>query len=58
VRGQPVIGAGISRDGRTVLIDENALEGPASGGRVARIPFAGGRSKVLIAHGSQASWNG
>jgi hypothetical protein len=57
VRGQPVMGGGISRDGRTVLIDENALEGPASNGRVATISFAGGRSKLLIAHGSQASWN-
>jgi hypothetical protein len=57
-RGQPVIGAGISRDGRTVLIDENALEGPASDGRVASIPFIGGRSRILVAHGSQASWNG
>jgi hypothetical protein len=50
--------AGLSRDGRTVLIDEQALQGPASDGRVARIPFAGGHAKVLIAHGSQASWNG
>jgi hypothetical protein len=30
----------------------------ASSGRVALIPFTGGRSKVLVAHGSQASWNG
>lgn len=58
VRGRTVQGAGISLDGRTLLIDENAFEEPSSSGRVASVPFAGGRSKVLIAHGSQASWNG
>ncbi len=58
VRGRPVMAGGISRDGRTVLIDEGALEGPQSSGRVATIPFAGGRSQVLVAHGSQAGWNG
>jgi hypothetical protein len=52
------MGAGIASDGRTVLIDENGLQGPASGGRVATIPFTGGRRRLLIAHGSQASWNG
>jgi hypothetical protein len=57
VRGRPVVGSGISRDGRTLLIDENALEEPPSNGRVASIPFAGGHSRVLIAHGSQSSWN-
>jgi hypothetical protein len=58
VRGRPVMAGGISRDGRTVLIDEGALEGPQSSDRVATIPFAGGRSQVLVAHGSQAGWNG
>lgn len=57
VRGEPVVGAGLSRDGSTVLIDEKSFEGPPSGGRVAQIPFAGGRSRVLVAHGSQAGWN-
>jgi hypothetical protein len=57
VRGQPVTAAGLSRDGSTVLIDEKSFEGPPSGGRVAQIPFAGGRPKVLVAHGAQASWN-
>jgi hypothetical protein len=58
VHGRAVQGAGISRDGRTVLVDENAFEQPPSAGRVATIPFTGGRSRVLIAHGSQGSWNG
>jgi len=57
VGGLPVMGAGLSRDGHTVLIDEHALGDPASDGRVAEIPFTGGHSKVLVAHGSQASWN-
>lgn len=57
VRGQPVMAAGISGDGRTVLIDEKGFEGPPSGGRVSSIPFVGGRPRVLVAHGSQASWN-
>ncbi len=57
VRGQPVQGAGLSRDGATLLIDEKGFEGPPSDGRVATVPFAGGRPRVLVAHGSQASWN-
>lgn len=57
VRGRSVEGAGISSDGSSLLIDENALEVSPSSGRVAVIPFAGGRSKVIVAHGSQASWN-
>jgi hypothetical protein len=52
-----LIGAGISRDGRTVLIDQGSFEEPPSSGRVLAIPFAGGRAKVLVAHGAQASWN-
>ncbi len=55
---QPLQAAGISADGGTLLIDEGGFEGPASGGRVATLPFAGGKSTVLVAHGSQAGWNG
>jgi len=58
VRGRSVEAGGISRDGSTVLVDEDGLEGPPSGGRVALVPFAGGRAKVLLTHGAQASWNG
>ena len=57
VHGRPVTAAGISRDGFWVLVDENPFEPPSSG-RVAEIPFTGGASTVLIAHGAQASWNG
>jgi hypothetical protein len=58
VRGRSVIGAGLSGDGTQVLVDEGGLNEPASGGRVAVMPFSGGRSTVLVAHGSQASWDG
>ncbi|HEX4483012.1 MAG TPA: hypothetical protein VH081_04440 [Solirubrobacteraceae bacterium] len=54
----PLQAAGLSSDGSTILIDEGGDEGPASEGRVATMPFAGGLSKVLVAHGSQSSWNG
>ncbi|HEX3519628.1 MAG TPA: hypothetical protein VHT29_11410 [Solirubrobacteraceae bacterium] len=57
VHGQPVQAAGLSRDGSTVLVNEKGFEGPPSEGRVAAIPFAGGRPRVLVAHGSQAGWN-
>jgi hypothetical protein len=56
-RNQSVVGAGISRDGGTLLVDLGSFEGPPSSGRVASIPFAGGRPTVLVAHGGQASWN-
>jgi Tol biopolymer transport system component len=57
VRGRSVVGAGISRDGRTLLIEEGSFLEEASAGRVATVPFAGGRSRVLVSHGAQASWN-
>lgn len=57
VHGRAVQGAGISSSGSTLLIDEGGLFQAPSKARVASIPFAGGRSHVLIAHGSQGSWN-
>jgi Tol biopolymer transport system component len=50
--------AGLSSDGSTILLDEGGDQGPASEGRVATLPFAGGSTTVLVTHGSQASWNG
>jgi hypothetical protein len=55
--GSAVIGAGISADGSTLLIDEGSFEQPPSQGRIAAIPFAGGHPRVLVAHASQASWD-
>jgi hypothetical protein len=54
----PLQAAGMTSDGSTLLVNEGGVDGPASEGRVATLPFAGGRSTVLAAHGSQASWNG
>lgn len=54
----PLQAAGLSTDGTTVLVNEGGVDGPASEGRVATLPFAGGHSTVLVARGSQASWNG
>ncbi len=57
VHGRAVVGAGISASGSTLLVDENVLFQPPSKARVATVPFAGGSSHVLVAHGAQASWN-
>lgn len=54
----PLQAAGISSDGGTLLVNEGGGNGPASEGRVATLPFAGGRATVLVANGSQASWTG
>jgi Tol biopolymer transport system component len=56
--GRSVVADGISRDGATVLIDEGGFEEESSQGRIATIPFSGGRSSVLVAHGAEGSWNG
>lgn len=53
----PLLGVGLSRDGRTVLVEEGGLEGPAFGDKLATVPFAGGRPRVLVAHAVQASWS-
>jgi Tol biopolymer transport system component len=55
--GQSVVGAGLSQDGTTVLIDAQGIEGPPSSGLIASMPFGGGPATRLVAHGSQASWN-
>jgi Tol biopolymer transport system component len=59
VHGQSVLGAGISASGNTLLVDQGAFEQPPSHAHVVAVPFAGGGgAKVLVANGSQASWNG
>ncbi|HSZ13132.1 MAG TPA: hypothetical protein VK790_03760 [Solirubrobacteraceae bacterium] len=55
--GRSAIAAAISADGSTLLVDEGSFEEPASHGRIAAVPFAGGPPKVLVAHGAEASWN-
>jgi hypothetical protein len=57
VHGRTVQAAGISSDGSTLLVDAGSFEQAPSSGRIVTVPFAGGHATVLIAHGSQASWN-
>jgi hypothetical protein len=57
VRGRAVVGTGISRSGRTLLVEEGSFLEEASAGRISTVPFAGGPSRVLISHGAQSSWN-
>jgi hypothetical protein len=52
-----LMAAGISEDGTTVLLDEDSFENPPSSGRIVTMPFAGGPTQTLVAHGGQASWN-
>ncbi len=52
-----VQGAGISSDGSTLLLDAGSFEQASSSGRIVTAPFGGGPAKVLVAHGSQGSWN-
>jgi WD40 repeat protein len=57
VHRQTVQAAGISSDGSTLLVDAGSFEQPASSGRIVIVPFGGGPAKVLVAHGSEGSWN-
>jgi Tol biopolymer transport system component len=57
VRNDSVQAAGISSDGSTLLLDVGGFEQSASHARIMTMPFGGGRTTLLVAHGSQASWN-
>lgn len=52
-----VIGAALSADGTTVLVQRGYFDDPRRQS-VATIPFAGGRATVLVRHGSAPSWGG
>lgn len=52
-----VIGANLSPDGRTVLVQRGYFDDPEHQS-VATIPFGGGRLTVLVRHGSEPSWGG
>ncbi|HEU4700863.1 MAG TPA: hypothetical protein VFS37_00160 [Conexibacter sp.] len=52
-----VIGADLSPDGTTVLVQRGYFDDPRRQS-VATIPFAGGRATVLVRHGSAPSWGG
>ncbi len=57
VKGRPVVGGAISRDGSRLLVYEGGLEGPAEGDSVVTVPFSGGAATLLVAHAAQPSWN-
>lgn len=52
-----VIGANLSPDGSTVLVQRGYFDDPRHQS-VATIPFVGGRATVLVRHGSEPSWGG
>ena len=52
-----VIGADLSADGRTVLVQRGYFDDPTRQS-VATIPFAGGRATILVRRGSLPSWGG
>jgi Tol biopolymer transport system component len=52
-----VIGANLSPDGSTVLVQRGYFDDPRHQS-VATIPFTGGRATVLVRHGSEPSWGG
>lgn len=49
---------GISADGQSALVGIGGLLAPPSRGRIATLPFGGGRARMLIRHGGSPSWNG
>jgi hypothetical protein len=55
--GESVVGAAISRDGASVLVDQGGFLNPIDAGRVESIPLVGSGGRVLAARGSEPSWN-
>jgi len=52
-----VVGAGLSADGTTVLVQRGYFDDP-SRQSIATIPFRGGSATVLVRHGGEPSWGG
>jgi hypothetical protein len=57
VNGQPAAAGVISRKGGDALVDVGGFLNPPDRGTVVSVSLATGRSRVLVAHGSQPSWN-
>jgi len=57
VAGHSVCGAGISARGDTVLVDRGGFLGAPGQGTVESLSFSGDHARVLVARGSQPSWN-
>jgi hypothetical protein len=57
IGGQSIQAGGISRNGRTVLVDFGGFEAAPSRATVATIPFGGGHATVLARHAGEPTWN-
>ena len=57
IGGQSVQAGGISRNGRTVLVDFGGFEQAPSHATVATLPFGGGHATVLVKHAGEPSWS-
>jgi Tol biopolymer transport system component len=57
IDGHSVAGAAISTDGRSVLVDHGGFLNQPDDGVVESVPFNGGPARIVVAHGSQPSWN-
>jgi hypothetical protein len=57
ISGASVTAGGLSRDGTTVLVDDNGFLNSASAGVVETLPFTGGKATVLVRHAVFPSWN-
>jgi hypothetical protein len=55
--GADLVGAAVSRDGTHALVDRDGFLNPPNRGVVETLPLTGGPTAVLIAHGSEPSWN-
>jgi hypothetical protein len=55
--GAGLVGAGVSRDGTHALVVRGGFLNPPNHGVVETVPLTGGRTRMLIAHGSEPSWN-
>ena len=55
--GDNLVGAALSRTGRTALVDRSGFLSAPNRGVVEAWPLAGGRPRILSAHGSEPSWN-
>jgi hypothetical protein len=58
IRARTVTGWALSRDGRTALVDLGGFLDAPDAGAVEELPLGGGKPRVLVAHGSDPSWNG
>jgi hypothetical protein len=55
--GGDVIGVALSRDGARVLVDRGGFLNAPDRGVVESLPLAGGPLRILVAHGSEPSWD-